>query len=143
MVLASIDHIAGYDPKYGSRSFLININPNDVKNSGKKISKKNFEKMMIKNRVCLHFFWNYFFQPMAVSDSVGLVLSSWGAPLQFQKNLDLPGGLFYTINKFFLLLNLCLTIYCEYTLPGFNSYKFQCSNKLSDKYLKYFSPIFS
>ena len=36
---------ATYDPKkYGSRSFLININPNDVKNSGKKFSKKIFEK---------------------------------------------------------------------------------------------------
>ena len=92
LVLAFIAHIAGYDPLNGSRSFLININANDVKNNGTKFSKKIFEKIMIKNRVCLHFFHRNFFQPMTVLDSLGLVLSSQGAPLGFQKNLDLPEG---------------------------------------------------
>ena len=46
-----------------------------------------------KDRVCLHFFGQFIFLPMAVSDSVGLVFSSKGAPLHFQKNLDLSEGL--------------------------------------------------
>ena len=46
-----------------------------------------------KDRVCLHFFGQFIFLPMAVSDSVGLVFSSKGAPFRFQKNLYLSEGL--------------------------------------------------
>ena len=45
-------------------------------NDTKSIGKKFLKKIMKKDRVCLHFFWKNFFQPMAVSDSLGLVLSS-------------------------------------------------------------------